>query len=92
MCQKLCEIWELDPSGVRFEWQEGNDIEKSFPLSDGYMNVTFGSTGIVAREPKIVDLEVELKKWSQEFGEEVAAVMLKLVEAEGYIPPGQANR
>ncbi|KAF7190422.1 hypothetical protein HII31_08136 [Pseudocercospora fuligena] len=82
LCAKLCALWQLDPSGVRFEWQEGSEVEKSFPLSDGYMNVTFGSKGIVQREPKIVDIDVEESRWRHEFGEETAAAMRVLVDAD----------
>ncbi|KAF2160190.1 hypothetical protein M409DRAFT_33300, partial [Zasmidium cellare ATCC 36951] len=82
LSRKLCGIWGLDFKGCQFEWEEENDLMKSFPLSTPYMSTIFYSTGIHEKETKEVNVDVEQVKWEKEFGEEVARGMRKLVDED----------
>lgn len=53
LCEKLCAVWEINFWGCQFEWEEENELSKSFPLSDAYMSTIFYSSGVEAKETKV---------------------------------------
>lgn len=53
LCAKLCEIWGIDAEGCQFEWEEEDELIRSFPLSDAYMGTIHHSRGVEKKETEV---------------------------------------
>ncbi|KAI7237471.1 TFIIH basal transcription factor complex, subunit SSL1 [Hortaea werneckii] len=84
---KLCHALEIDPKGVQLQWDAARPDE---PLPEGvepgFHDVLRASTGIIHEKDYIpdskLDLDVETKKWTDEFGSEIAQELRKKVDAD----------
>ncbi|KAI7283961.1 TFIIH basal transcription factor complex, subunit SSL1 [Hortaea werneckii] len=84
---KLCQALGFDPKGVQLKWDAAKPDE---PLPEGvepgFHDVLRASTGIIHEKDYIpdseLDLDVEMEKWTDEFGSEVAQELRRKVDAD----------
>ncbi|RMX87181.1 hypothetical protein D0868_15027 [Hortaea werneckii] len=84
---KLCHALEIDPKGVQLQWDAARPDE---PLPEGvepgFHDVLRASTGIIHEKDYVpdskLDLDVETKKWTDEFGSAIAQELRRKVDAD----------
>ncbi|KAE8349486.1 hypothetical protein BDV28DRAFT_160444 [Aspergillus coremiiformis] len=81
---RYCDILGMDRSKLRFSWQPWTEEQKAemdkYPRR--FLSTLIASSGIVkGKTSDEVDVDVEAKKWREEFGENAAAEIEQLVRA-----------
>lgn len=90
---KFCQLAGLDPSKLQFQWESGvhaDSVARPNGASQGVFDWDTGksvmlstlneSSGVMkSKEPAVVDIPTEVKKWQLEFGEEMAQLIEKAV-------------
>ncbi|PWY90307.1 hypothetical protein BO94DRAFT_533811 [Aspergillus sclerotioniger CBS 115572] len=91
---RFCELTGLDKETLKFQWSEegtkesgpsvGNEsaeaLDMRLKINSIMRSTVDSSSGIIKNKtPSTIDLDVEIKSWKAEFGEEVAKLMEKSV-------------
>jgi hypothetical protein len=84
MLVRFCEIVGLDPSRLRFTWSPANERERENLTSttQRMKSTLLASSGVMTgKSAGNLDIEVEARKWRQEFGKIQGAKMEEYVRA-----------
>ncbi|KAL9575999.1 MAG: hypothetical protein Q9212_007482 [Teloschistes hypoglaucus] len=81
----ICSLANLDVQGVENEWQPvSEDVKSKQPVNvQTYLSTLQGSSGVIKSGYKEGDLSIdkEAKKWTEEFGSEIANRLKEIAEA-----------
>lgn len=87
LAAKLCKMWGIEEEGVQFRWKPVPEEERprdkilrgfftSLNNSDGIIR----NAGTVGGYGQCIDVDAEQRKWSEEFGNDVAAKLRRFVD------------
>ncbi|KAL0068219.1 hypothetical protein AAF712_004604 [Marasmius tenuissimus] len=79
--KKVCDILGLDEGGIRYNWDKPN-LRKDTKVGGTFLKTLNESNGVVL-DPKFnkpLDIETEEEKWMEEWDEDTAKVLRKMVE------------
>ncbi|KAF9067689.1 hypothetical protein BDP27DRAFT_1225552 [Rhodocollybia butyracea] len=80
--KKFCDIAGLDESEIQYSWEAAGLEPDEKPLSS-FLRTIKESTGVIKGPPSsmIPDLELQVKKWAEEWDEKAAQRMKEAVES-----------
>jgi hypothetical protein len=82
MIRRYCELLQMDPEKLRFEWDavKGEEWDRLDDESKKMRSTLYRSSGVEKSKARDVDMREEVGKWKEEFGEEAAKCIERMVE------------
>lgn len=83
---RLCEIVGMDPTKLQFSWKpmSKEDVNDLIPnvMERRFLSTVLASSGVIKEKTSInIDIDIEAKKWKEEFGEDMGEQMERWVRA-----------